>query len=604
MYNPIVRKIVERNMMSEESSRHHEETSDGRVDDNVNEILNSSTNNMISLTEDVAPSSRNLSSVTIAVNNSNTTGTSLSVNMEDKNSSQVDICDTEQSIDSIREYDVLMGRGSGPNRHSGNIHFRAIVGEVFDDFLSKHGTETSMICNNGTEMLRIDPSTKNRLAQAVLDKITLEKKGRFLQKLNKNEFLDVVQKGDDSTLIKARALTIMDSAMPATSSTMGFNTDGKADSSNLKVGPGAVVYYKIIPEKQILAKIKQTFRFLRDQNEQLNAIKQRQRARHIAAVAAGHGVVSQEQRSFSATPLGVLGNFQVPGAVVNAATYALMGRLGANAGIGIGNPVNALNVNPTSLPDQLNFANNTNANRNNSVNTSNSQALWSATRSLRNIMAPPTKSMTFSAIKNSRTTNPPTGAMDFSAVASRLLCDLPQPKRVLPTPEAPTASSLLQKSALAAAVSQLDKNSNGNNFTSIINNPTKRLLEELTLSRLANLQKQRDDTINAYLAMERSSSGNQGSSRIGNAVSQVDGVCVTPPPVPSQQLQRLMNLNSSSPSPLPLTTSGNAAALGGLKSSSSESLSLLLQLSRKKSMNNTNMALTSRSHSLHAFSSF
>ena len=581
-------------MMLEESPPHQEQDSDGSIGDNIDDNRDSSINGtIVSRTEDISPSSRNFSPATVSDNNSN--------KMEDKNSLQMTTTsDNEQPMDSIREYDVLMGRGSGPNRHSGNIHFRAIVGEVFDEFLSKHGSSRTMICDNGTDMLRIDPSTKNRLAQAVLDKITLEKKGRFLQKLNKRELLDAVEKGEDSTLIKARAVTIIDSIM-SSASTTGMNADGKGDSSNPKIGGGAVVYYKVIPEKQILAKIKQTFRFLRDQNEQSNAEKHRQRARQFAAVAAGRGAAPREQKSLSVASLGSIGNLPIRGGLVNAATYALMERIGA----GINNPLNALNVNPTPLPDQLNFANNANANVNSSVNTNNNGSLWTGTRSLNNIMASPTKPMTISAIKNINTTNPPAGAMDLSAVASRLLCDLPQQKRILPTSEAPTASSLLQSSALAAAASRLENSSKGNNMASAIDNPAKRLLEELTLSRLANLQKQRDDTINAYLAMERSSSGNRGSPVIGNAVSQVDGVGVAPSSAPSQQLHRLFNLNTSNPSPLPLTTSGNAAALGGLKNSTSEPLSLLLQLSYKnRNLNSSNLNIPPASHPIRAFSSF
>lgn len=117
------------------------------------------------------------------------------------------------AVETIREYDVLMGRGSGPNRHSGNIHFRAIVSDVFDEFLSKHGSDRTMVGEGGSDMMRIDPSTKNRLAQAVLDKITIKKKGRFLQKLNKKELADAIKKGEDSDLIRARSYSLMDTAM-------------------------------------------------------------------------------------------------------------------------------------------------------------------------------------------------------------------------------------------------------------------------------------------------------------------------------------------------------------------------------------------------------
>jgi len=583
----------------------HEQNDD--AGDNRN--FSPNTNN----TTEAAPPSTSFSSANataiVAVTDSAPAGYSSTDTMEDQmdESTNDNVDKNEEGIDSIREYDVLMGRGSGPNRHTGNIHFRDIVGDVFDDFLSKHGSSRSMIGDNGSDivLLRIDPSTKNRLAQAVLDKITLEKNGRFLQKLNKREIADAIKKGTEGKLIKARAVTFMDVAMTSVAMATVATTESDmeqvggdeiaatpVDSSHEKVGANAVVYYKIIPEKQILAKIKQTFRFLRDQNEASNAEKQLQRIRRVTAAAASCGL-PRDQLSLSANSLGGIGGMQIPGGLSNtstmAVTYALMERMGANAGMNY--PLNALNVNPSPLPDRLNFTNNANANRSSNVNTSSNGNLWAATRGLNNIMGPPATSMTMNAIKSMNHANNPAGAMGYSTVASRLLCDLPQPKRILSNSDATASPSLLQSSPLSII----------NKIPSSLDNSAKRFLEELTLSRLANLQQQREDTINAYLAMDRTSGGAQGSAAIGNTASQIDGLGVSPSTIPSQQLQRLLNLNAAAPNPLHMAPAGNTNALGSLGSTTSEPLSLLLQLNNNKMGRNS---ISSGNHPLRAFNSF
>jgi hypothetical protein len=620
MCNPIASKIIERNKIMEISVQQHQQDVGRRIDDETeadagnSRISSPITNNT---TEAAPPSaSAGFSSATVADTDSAATRNSSTVAIEDNSEESTnDHSDkNKEGLDSIREYDVLMGRGSGPNRHSGNIHFRAIVGEVFDDFLSKHGSNRPMIGDDGTDtvMFRIDPSTKNRLAQAVLDKIALEKDGRFLQKLNKREIADAFKKGNESKLIKARAVTFMDVAMTTVamteSDTEQVDGDEKVatpvDSSHEKVGTNAVVYYKIIPEKQILAKIKQTFRFLRDQNEASSAEKQRQRVRRVAAAVASCGL-PRGQLSLSANSLCGVGGMQIPGGLSNtstmAVTYALMERMGAN--VGMNYSLNTLNVNPSPLPDQLNFTKNINANGSSHVNRSSNGNLWAATRSLNNIVVPPAMSMTMNAIKTMNHANTPGGAMGYCTVASRLLCDLPQPKRILSTSDATASPSFLQGSSLAAVISQLDSSSN--KIHSSPDNSAKRFLEELTLSRLANLQKQREDTINAYLAIERTSGATQGSAAIGNTASQIDGVCVSSSAIPSQQLRRFLNFNAAAPNPLPMAPVGNTTAFRSLANTTSEPLSLLFQLNNNKmgrNSNNTNRSLGN--HPLRAFNSF
>jgi hypothetical protein len=612
MCNPIANKIIEREKIMELTSQQQQQQQQQQHQEAGQRIANEpdagQSNNATADRSEQATQNPPSTDATdsVAIENSST------VAMKEDGDEEGDSKNKKKNkkpMDSIREYDVLMGRGSGPNRHSGNIHFRAIVGEVFDEFLSKHGSNRTMIVDSGTDMLRIDPSTKNRLAQAVLDKITLEKKGRFLQKLNKKELVDAIEKGEAGDLIKARAVSIMDAAMATTTvadvenDSSDEKTAAPTDSSHEKVSANAVVYYRIIPEKQILAKIKQTFRFLRDQHEASNAEKHRHRVRQIAAAV---GLPRDQQPLSAANPLGGVGSMQIPGGLANASTvaaaYALMGRMGANAGVN--HPLNGLNVHPNPIPDQLGSFNNANVNGRNTANTSNNANLWAAARNLNNLMAPPSTSMTMNALKAMNPTNPPGGAIDL---ASRLLIDLPQPKRILSTADATSAPSLLQATSLAAAANRLDASNNNNNNSKIasnLDNSTKRLLEELTLNRLANLQKQREDTINAYLAMERPSGGTQGSTGIANAVPQ-------PSAANAQQLQRLFNLNAAAAAPtptLPVAAPGNeaaAAALRGLTGSTSEPISLLLQLnSSQNNRNNNNVNRTPGNFPLRAYNSF
>lgn len=570
MCNPIASKIQERSKIMQVSAQQNEELA-GHADENRNADANSTTS------EDVPPPT-NVSSATVGSASADPNPIEGDENMEDTATSEGSSKATtttrkKHEMDTIREYDVLMGRGSGPNRHSGNIHFRAIVGEVFDEFLSKHGhSDRSLMGDGGSDMLRIDPSTKNRLAQAVLDKITLEKKGRFLQKMNKKELMEAIEKGEDGDLIKARAVSLMDTAMatavPTDPDAVKAAADGKSGDSNGKTVVHAVVYYKIIPEKQILAKIKQTFRFLRDQNEASNAEKHRQRTRRIAAASCGLPV---DQQSLSVNPLGAMGGLPLAGGLSNPSTiaaYALMERMGNN-------PLGAhaaLGVNPAPLPDKLGLSN---------------------PRSLGNLM-PSASSMAMSAIKA------PGSATNYQSVASRLLCDLPQPNRILSTSD-PTPSQMFQGNPLAAAMNQLEGNTN--KIASPVDTSAKRLLEELTLSRLANLQKQREDTINAYLAMERTTGvGASVSAGIGGAASAIDGVGLTQSATnpAAQQLQRLLNLNAGTPGPMPMAPASAtaSAALGGLTPSTSEPLSLLLQLNNSKN----GLSPATGNHHLRSFS--
>jgi len=524
---------------------------------------------------------------------------------ENRNSNRTTKDKNEETVGHLREYDVLMGRGSGPNRHVGNIHFRAIVREVFDDFLDNHAGDGSGL-NNRTEMLRIDPSTKNRLAQAVLDKITLEKKGRFLQKLTKKEILEATKKGTSSDLIRARANSMDAAAMAAEAAAAATGSSADSgyddDSNSLDSVVNAVVYYKIIPEKQILAKIKQTFRFLRDQNEASYAAeKHRQRVKRMAC--RGNSRESSLPNS-SSNALGNL-NTSVLSGNSSLAAYALLSQ----------NPHLGAVMNSNQLAQQLNFGSSGGSgpnSLNNSVNgLQNGNHVWTG----RNRMGAAAASSLTSLNSLKNCTLNASGNMDL---ASRILCDLPQTNRIMAGSNSVRGSSSIfsgspsQHLSVAMANSAQGLNNGTGGLLNKANSApdqmsTKRVLEELTLSRLVHLQKQREETINAYLSLEReaaapSSTGMGGiNASAGNRISPFDRL-----------LDNMNGNGSNTPATVnasvPQSVSSlNMGAIGGINSNSnsvggkaSDSLTLLLQLQNNGFPTNLNI---NHQHSLRAFGS-
>eukprot|EP00536_Pseudo-nitzschia_multiseries_P015851 jgi/Psemu1/292230/fgenesh1_pg.961_\ len=527
--------------------------------------------------------------------------------------------DEDEDVGSLREYDVLMGRGSGPNRHVGNIHFRAIVREVFDDFLDNHdgdGNNINNRRNSRSEMLRIDPSTKNRLAQAVLDKITLEKKGRFLQKLTKKEMLEASKKGTVSQLIRARANSMDAAAMAAeaVAATVpaAVDSDKDEDASTHDTSVNTVLYYNIIPEKQILAKIKQTFRFLRGQNEASYAAeKHRQRSKRMACRG------STREPSLQTSASTVLNNLNanVLSGNTSLAAYALLSQ---NPGLGAV-------LNPTPLAQQLNFGSNVGSGAN-TLNNSlsalpNGSRLWTG-RNISNSMGaiPLATNSSLSSLNSLKNCTLNAGAITCASgnmdLASRILCDLPQSNRIISgstsvggstsifngTPSPPFSATMGSSAqGLSNSTSGLLNKANPEHIS------TKRVLEELTLSRLVHLQKQREETINAYLSLERdtaapSSAGIGGiNASLCNRISPFDRL-----------LDNMNGVNSSKSATanvnVPQNVNGlNMGALGGMNANGNnlgnnvESISLLLQL-----QNNgfpTNFNVHSGKNSLRAFGS-
>jgi hypothetical protein len=140
----------------------------------------------------------------------------------------------------LRAHDVLLGRGSGPSQYKGNVRFRCVVWETFQDYLQ--GEQARHYRGGGKQdsllPASVNAATKARLCRLVREKVT-RLQGRFLQKV---------------TLCSAES-TDADSCLIC----VHHNQDEHGK------GPQVTTYYKIADEKLVLNKIKQTLRFLLDQ---------------------------------------------------------------------------------------------------------------------------------------------------------------------------------------------------------------------------------------------------------------------------------------------------------------------------------------------------
>lgn len=566
MCNPFAKRITERekNKLTDSSPQammENIEPSTSNTDpdnSNTNTIADRDLSSLSSMPMVSAPSSEN-SSLAGRLN-SNEVDPKITADLQELE---------DENVASLREYDVLMGRGSGPNRHAGNIHFRAIVGEVFDNFLEKHDISVDD-GSGGSEMARIDPSTKNRLAQAVLDKITISKKGRFLQNLSSKELFDAKKDGSISKLVKARA-----SSIDAASMSDEEDQDGEERTVN------SIDYYKIVSEKQVLAKIKQTFRFLRDQNEaSYKAEKQRQRARRVA----------RGNRPMKETGL--------PGSVGNG---ILMGSSPFVAYSLLNNP-HQFGLGSNHLVQQIGLANKAKNSHieNNQRGAKSVNSFWA-----RNIAPVASSSMNMNNLKNASTLDASSANMD--------MVSLLQPNRLLPISSSNQPAALFQGTSVLLSGAMAGNTQGLENANTMLDqasnvadqNMTKRLLEELTLSRLVHLQKQRDDTISAYLSLGLDANGAAANNGLDASITAATGNMTST--VDSQNLQRLLNnMNGSPTTNIPQVSLSNVAATnmaaagfgmnGYSNGNTSQSLSLLLQL-----QNNNN---ANENHSRRAFNSF
>ena len=88
-------------------------------------------------------------------------------------------------VKELCNHDVLLGRGTGPNEHEGNIRFRLLAAETLKTF-SDSTTSPSMKMN------------KTKLAKKILEAVKA-RGGRFLRKLSKDEVASFRRKEKDTT---------------------------------------------------------------------------------------------------------------------------------------------------------------------------------------------------------------------------------------------------------------------------------------------------------------------------------------------------------------------------------------------------------------------
>ncbi|KAG7345753.1 hypothetical protein IV203_033284 [Nitzschia inconspicua] len=167
----------------------------------------------------------------------------------------------------FRPKDVLLGRGSGPNRWTGNIHFRELVLKTFQDYVDSSFSEERSPRDRIPSFSSLDPFLKNRLARIVLQAIERES-GRFLQRMSKEEF----ERGPEP----AAAIV-------------------HQEEEKEKGGEVVTYFYTVASEKKAMEKIKQTFRFLNDQKQ----------ARRLSKVAEARRISDEAVKAtFGATAAG------------------------------------------------------------------------------------------------------------------------------------------------------------------------------------------------------------------------------------------------------------------------------------------------------------
>jgi hypothetical protein len=174
----------------------------------------------------------------------------------------------------FRPNDVLLGRGSGPNRWKGNIRFREVVLNTFQDYLERSVQEQQGRLplpgvERPTTFSSLDPFAKNQLARTVLRTIKGER-GRFLQRMSKEEF--------ERENVTSRTTII------------------HQEQEERKGGKKTSYLYAEAGEKKALEKIKQTFRFLTDQKQ----------ARRLSKVSEARRISDEAIKSSFTNPSGTV----------------------------------------------------------------------------------------------------------------------------------------------------------------------------------------------------------------------------------------------------------------------------------------------------------
>lgn len=154
--------------------------------------------------------------------------------------------------DRLRATDVLFGRGTGPNNFIGNIRFRALVSEVLQDFPASHAGR-----DGNYRPTTMDAETKNALASEVLE-LAKQRQMFFLQKLPKTGG----PPGNDPSTVVLIIMNPDDNEGGEGGGAAEGQMDGEDAAVNSVAESGrSWSRYLIVPEAQVLSKIKQSLRF-------------------------------------------------------------------------------------------------------------------------------------------------------------------------------------------------------------------------------------------------------------------------------------------------------------------------------------------------------
>ena len=135
----------------------------------------------------------------------------------------------DEYVTDLRDSDCLLGRGTGPNNHQGNIEFRDAVNDLKRAYVATASRKA-----------------KKRLVQEAVQAVQQVKNGRFLSKLTKSELkrLKLCQ--------PKRYERIMENA----------NKGSTARQNDAAISPGTIAIYKIVPDEVAMEKTKQALRYI------------------------------------------------------------------------------------------------------------------------------------------------------------------------------------------------------------------------------------------------------------------------------------------------------------------------------------------------------
>ena len=138
-------------------------------------------------------------------------------------------CEDHEYVTDLRDADCLLGRGTGPNNHRGNVEFRIAVNDLKRAYVATASRKA-----------------KKRLVQQAVRSVQQVKNGRFLSKLSKSELkrLKLSQ--------PKRYERIMSQA----------KTDVTNSTDDTKANPPAVAVYRIVPDEVAMEKTKQALRYI------------------------------------------------------------------------------------------------------------------------------------------------------------------------------------------------------------------------------------------------------------------------------------------------------------------------------------------------------